>query len=417
MAGDKLSTFEVKLASINEPKTNSSAGPSEEKINSFLDQYQAGNYNDAEELAISLTQEFPKHHFGWRALGAVFGQAGKNSEAMSACQTAVALCPQDAKAHNNLGAMFYELGRFKEAEASYAQAIALKPDYPQAYYNLGVTLEELRRVKDAVASYTKAIALQSDYTEAHNHLLTCLYLSDEKALFFDELDRLINQDVANAVTGSFTCRSALKYGLGKPNLFCREPLEYVLHTDLNALYDFGKIFVESAKSILNGDGISNRNQSLLRNGHQTSGNLFEREPASTEKIQKIIRSEVEKYRFNFQNSEEGLIKKWPKEYFIYGWLISMKSGGELHPHIHNQGWLSGSIYINVPPKSQADSGSLVVSLGEERDVTDTRINEKKIIDVVTGNLVLFPASLTHYTIPFESEEERIVLAFDVRQSG
>ena len=38
---------------------------------------------------------------------------------------------------------------------------------------------------------------------------------------------------------------------------------------------------------------------------------------------------------------------------------------------------------------------------------------KKIIDVVTGSMVLFPASLTHYTIPFESEEERIVLAFDV----
>ena len=41
------------------------------------------------------------------------------------------------------------------------------------------------------------------------------------------------------------------------------------------------------------------------------------------------------------------------------------------------------------------------------------MNGKKIVNVVTGSLVLFPASLTHYTIPFESEEERIVLAFDV----
>jgi hypothetical protein len=30
-------------------------------------------------------------------------------------------------------------------------------------------------------------------------------------------------------------------------------------------------------------------------------------------------------------------------------------------------------------------------------------------------MVLFPASLMHYTIPFESEEERIVLAFDVKE--
>ena len=72
------------------------------------------------------------------------------------------------------------------------------------------------------------------------------------------------------------------------------------------------------------------------------------------------------------------------------------------------------MYINVPAKSTANSGNLVVSLGEEKDAIDARINVEKVINVVTGSLVLFPASLMHHTIPFESEEERIVLAFDVK---
>jgi hypothetical protein len=93
----------------------------------------------------------------------------------------------------------------------------------------------------------------------------------------------------------------------------------------------------------------------------------------------------------------------------------MKSGGNLKPHIHTEGWLSGSIYINVPQKLKVDSGNLVVAIGEENDAIGTRINEKKPINVVTGSVVLFPSSLTHYTIPFESEEERIVLAFDVKE--
>ena len=54
-------------------------------------------------------------------------------------------------------------------------------------------------------------------------------------------------------------------------------------------------------------------------------------------------------------------------------------------------------------------------INHEIDATDTRRNEKQIINVVTGSLVLFPASLTHWTIPFEAEEERIVLAFDVKK--
>ena len=109
-----------------------------------------------------------------------------------------------------------------------------------------------------------------------------------------------------------------------------------------------------------------------------------------------------------------MIKRWPSEYSLYGWLINMKSGGELQPHIHEQGWLSGSIYINVPSKTKANGGSLVVSVVEENDATDTRVNLKKEINVVTGSLVLFPASLTHYTIPFKADEERIALAFDVK---
>jgi hypothetical protein len=46
-------------------------------------------------------------------------------------------------------------------------------------------------------------------------------------------------------------------------------------------------------------------------------------------------------------------------------------------------------------------------------LSESEGNKKNIIDVKTGSLCFFPASLLHYTIPFESEEERIVLAFDV----
>jgi hypothetical protein len=78
--------------------------------------------------------------------------------------------------------------------------------------------------------------------------------------------------------------------------------------------------------------------------------------------------------------------------------------------MHENGWVSGSVYINVPPKLKADSGNLVVSIEDEQSNLE---ENKKSIDVVTGSLCLFPSSLHHYTIPFESNEERIVLAFDV----
>ena len=525
--------------------------PSQQQLSSLLAHFQNGQFNDAEKLAVSITNEFPKHQFGWKVLGAVLGATGRKSEAVDANQTAVALSPQDAAARNNLGISLHELGRLDEAEASYRQAIALKPDfagahcnlgvtlqalerldeaeasyrqaivlqpdyaeaynnlgntlqelgrsdeaetnfrqalslkpdyaevhgnlgvtlqalkkldeaeasyrqalslksdsaevhynlgitlneqgklneaieslreaialkpdYDKAHFNLGITFKELGRLDEAVESYSQAVASKPDYTEAHNQLLDCFFLQDKKSNFYDELDYLINEDKASSIIGSLTCRSTLKYGLEKPNLFCTKPLNYVLHNDLNTRYDFEKIFVEKAKSILNENQVLNRRQSLLVNGYQTSGNIFDVKNDDTNEIQKIIRVEVEKYRTKFKQSKEGLIKKMPDEYRLHGWFINMKSGGNLKPHIHTEGWLSGSIYINVPRKLKSDSGNLVVSIGEEKDAVSTRINEKKTINVVTGSMVLFPASLMHYTIPFESEEERIVLAFDVKE--
>ncbi|MDA9783767.1 tetratricopeptide repeat protein [Gammaproteobacteria bacterium] len=490
-------------------KNPNSASPSESQLNNLIEQFKNGRYEDAEKLAISMTQEFPENQFAWGVLGAVFGQTGRKSEAINAHQRAVQLAPQHAgvhynlgktlqkfgrleeaeasdrkaislkpdfseahynlgitlqelgrskdaeasyrkaialkpdyaEAHSNLGVTLQELGRLEEAEASDRKAIALKPDYAEAHINLGVTLQELGKSKDAEASYRKAIALKPDYAEAHynlglllsgatqykkaaeqfklstfvhskHYLLRCLYLQDEKSLFFDQLDDFINQGEIHPMIGSLGCRSALRYGIERPNLFCKDPLKYVVKTDLNKQYDFEKIFVKTARTILNENRILDRRQGLLTNGRQTSGNLFDSERDFTEEIQNIIRSEIEKYQVHFKDSEEGFITSWPTDYSLYGWFVSMKSGGKLRPHMHERGWLSGSIYINVPSKSKPESGNFVVCI-EEEYLTGENRNQEKNIDVVTGSLCLFPASLLHYTIPFESEEKRIVLAFDV----
>ena len=70
-----------------------------------------------------------------------------------------------------------------------------------------------------------------------------------------------------------------------------------------------------------------------------------------------IDNELEGYKTFHKHSNEGLIRKWPKSYRLHGWLLSMKSGGELRPHIHENGWISGSIYINVPFKIKRNDGN------------------------------------------------------------
>jgi len=167
---DRLNSLEAQLSPKTLKPNIGGVSPSQQQLGSLLEHYQNGRLSDAEKLATSISHEFPSHNFSWKILGAVFKATGRNSEAVNANQTAVALSPQDAYAHFNLGVTLQELGRLDEALASYNQAIALKPDYVDAHSNLGVTLQESGRLDEALASYKQAIALKPHYAEAHSNV-------------------------------------------------------------------------------------------------------------------------------------------------------------------------------------------------------------------------------------------------------
>ena len=144
--------------------------PSQQQLTCLLELYQKGKLSDAEKLAISITQDFPKHQFGWKVLGAVLKQTGRINESLIAMQKSAQLSPEDAEAHTHLGATLQELGKLDKAVASHTQAIVTNPNYPDAHYNLGITLLEQGRLAEAAASYTQAIALKPDFAEAHYNL-------------------------------------------------------------------------------------------------------------------------------------------------------------------------------------------------------------------------------------------------------
>ena len=265
--------------------------------------------------------------------------------------------------------------------------------------------------------YKKAVKIFKliDYKKSKSYLLKSLYELNDQSNFFKELDKEIKKGTTNAVIGSLITSAKIKYGIKKKNLFCEDPLNYVLTTNLTEQYDFKNIFIKTSKDILNNEDFIDKPQPLLINSIQSAGNFFHNKNKFVKKIKDIIHLELENYRVNFNKSNDGIIKNWPKNYELSGWLVKMKNGGKIKPHIHDHGWLSGSIYINVPPKININSGDLVVSLNDKPNETPKSNIDKnsRIIEVVTGSLCLFPASLFHYTIPFKSNEDRIVLAFDI----
>ena len=369
-------------------------------------------YQKAKDCFEKVIEINPNHANAHNNLGVLLLREGNIKKAKSCHEKAIEINPNYADAHNNLGIIFQELGEHQKAVSHCEKAIEINPNFADAHSNLGYFFHEIGKPQKAISHYEKANKINPESVMISNGLLKSLFEINDKYIFFKELDSIIKEGKMNAVIGSICSRAEVKYDVKKENPFCNDPLNYVLKTDLTEKYDFKNIIIKCVNNILKNNSISNRAQKLITNGYQTAGNLFANIDFDTSEIQKIIHTEVEKYRLHFNDSKEGLIKNWPTNYSLTGWLIHMKKGGKLSPHMHDLGWLSGSIYVNVPQKLETDSGNLVVCIDNVEDKINKNKN-KKIIDVVTGSLCLFPSSLLHYTIPFEAEEERIVLAFDV----
>ena len=156
------------LRKTKAPATNQN--PPQELLDRLLGHFQNGRFDDAEKLAVSITQKYPRHQVGWKALGAIYLETGKTSDSLIPNQKSVQFAPSDAEAHFSLGNSLKKLGRLDEAEASYSRAIALKTDYAEAHNNLGNTLQELGRLDEAEASYMRALALKPNYAKARNNL-------------------------------------------------------------------------------------------------------------------------------------------------------------------------------------------------------------------------------------------------------
>jgi tetratricopeptide (TPR) repeat protein len=159
-----------KHSSSNQTSLNQARSPAQVQLTALLEHYQKGRYELAQNLATTLTHQYPHHPLGWKVLGTLFKQTGKLQDSVSVNQKVLEISPHDAGAHYNLGNTLKELGRLQDAETSYKKAIAIKPDLAEAHCNLGSTLRELGKLEDAELSYNKAIAIKPDYADAHSNL-------------------------------------------------------------------------------------------------------------------------------------------------------------------------------------------------------------------------------------------------------
>ncbi len=416
----------------------------EEKINTQGNLVNDGKYNDALKLSQELYKNNPKDIRILNNMALSYKNLGKNNEARAIFLKIIDL-DHDSRwpaIYSNAGSLLLSLGETKKSIEANEIALKFNQKNHTALVNLGIASSDLGDITSAINYYKRSLEIDPKHNEANYNLaniyrvtknykeaiklydltnqrlsksnqLECIYKDNNKELFNEKLSSLIINDQLQPLIASLSSHAAIRYNQEDNYPFCPNPMDFICKFDLYQDDRFNDQFLLNLANDINNAEINKKSQSLLKNGFQSSGNIFLQNLPNIKILQNIVQDCLKSYYQNFAEKQVALIKSWPKKYQLIGWVIIMQSNGSLMPHMHKEGWVSGSLYLNMPENRSGDEGNIRFSLDGGDYPNDNKDYQEKIVDIKRGDLVMFPSSLFHSTIPFQSNENRISFAFDL----
>ena len=376
-------------------------------------------------------------------LGSTLHELGKFEDAVAALKRAIELKPDYAEAHGTLGITLSELRRHEEAERSHRKAVEFSPNMAETYCNLGMTLHALEKLEEAEEACTRAVQLKPGYADAllnrsqvrfelgrvddalrdldscntddaRARALELLYAAGRDDELNTRLSQRLPSDDSNIRLAAFSAFISQKSKKSNANRFCESPLDFFYSSNLDSSIEDPEVFIaELVEEVRSLEADWEPAHRSTKGGFQLPNhlNIFERKSNRIAELETVICRELDRYYSTFGDKPYALFDRWPEDKKLNGWHVILKRQGYQAAHIHPSGWVSGVVYLQVTPDLGINEGALELSYNGElyADASSPRICHVPSV----GDIVLFPSSLHHRTLPFTTDTERVVIAFDL----
>jgi tetratricopeptide (TPR) repeat protein len=156
----------------------------------------------------------------------------------------------------------------------------------------------------------------------------------------------------------------------------------------------------------------------VRGGTQTDRPLFFNPDPAIQSVRAKITAAVGDYIGALPAADAAhplLAPRRDQILFEGSWSVRLKDKGFHASHSHVMGWISSAFYVSLPEEpGPVPAGWL--TLGTPPPELGLDLKPYGTVEPRPGRLVLFPSTMWHATLPFETGE-RLTVAFDIRYPG
>lgn len=413
-------------------------------INLSTIQRDLGNLDQAFISTLKSLEINPKSPDALLNLGTLQRDFGNLDQALVSTLKSLKLNTQNPDALSNLISIQRDLGNLDEALVSTLKLLEINPDNPDTllilgsiYIDLGQLDKALETSKIALNKGSKiedsSFVLAARYHEMGLNeegvkvlseiqskegkcLLLCLYLSLDKKDEFNQCAKyLIDRGWYNQRSIAAIDHANIIYEQSLSNGLNGNTFESIINQNISK-DEFPDTLLNEILSYLSKTSVQPKYQTLLINGVQTSGSILDAPMQSLTKLKKLIIKKIEEYNQVCNiNTDKNFKSNWDnRKYTLNSWAIIMEKGGNLKSHNHENGWLTGTFYLQMPDiKDGSEEGGIEFSHQGPKYPTKGASFNRKVIRPEARDLNIFSSSLFHRTLPFHSNTQRICIAFDL----
>lgn len=380
-----------------------------------------GDYKGAIERYRLLMSQGPDHPQVLNMCATATVELGDLPEAAELLERAVKADPTYKDGWANLGIVQQNLGNHEAAATAYDRFRTLTPDSPDGHLNFANVCQLLKRFDDAVMAYEQALSLTPDNPTLWGNLArACLHLGDwEKTI--ETADRTLALSPGN--TGALAIKSAAAAELGQTGTVAElvdfdrfvETQEFATPESYADLKSFNEALC--AHCMAHPSLTYEPSENTTMKGHQTGNLSLDENQGPIGDLLEMIEKAVRDYQDTHPvDPSHPFLAQQPTRWKYDIWATILGSQGHQAPHIHRSGWLSGCYYAKIPDVVTAESKNQAgwIEFGRPQDHPMSKAEPQiRSYQPYEGMVVLFPSYFYHRTEPFESEENRISIAFDI----